>query len=385
MTINIEKSDEQITIRESGIELFKIVAIFLIIISHVVLALCSKGQYTSYTDFVIDLSVATTSIQHFILILFYHFGVWGNTIFFVCSAWFLLNSSKFKIQKWLFMLIEVWTISIIILIISYILRHGNISGNIIIRSLFPNIFANNWYLTCYLLFYPIHPLLNMLINHMSKHSLLRLSLAMFILYCCFNSIKGNLFFTSHIILWITIYFVMAYIQLYLNDFANNKKKNCFLLIVCTIGFIGIILITNITGLHISSMQNKMFHWATNCNPFLITMTIALFNIIRNIHFKNTFINYVSSLSLLMYLTHNNLIIQAYYLPYIMNYAYVSYGYNHIVLLMLIIALFVFIVSLISSVVYDKTMRKLVKKISNLLYPFLRNSYLRIEHFILKLH
>lgn len=379
------KLDRQTTIRESGVELLKIIAIFLIVVSHVMKTLCNENPYIPYQDYVLDLSTATTNIQHFILMLFRCFGAWGNTIFFVCSAWFLLGSSKFKKQKWLFMLIEVWVVSIIILAISYISRHGDISGTLIIKSLLPTTFANNWYVTCYLLFYPIHPLLNMLINHMNKKSLLRLSSAMFILYCCFDFIKGDLFFPSHIILWITIYFVMAYIQLYLPDFANDKKKNCILLIIGVVGFIGIALITNIAGLHMSFMRNKVVYWAKNCNPFLIAMTIALFNIARNVHFKNAFINYISSLSLLIYIIHENLILKTYYRPHVINYIYTVYGYDHIIFWIFIASLLIFVLSLISSAIYDKTIRKIVKSVSNLLYPFLRKAYLAIEHIVLKLH
>lgn len=54
------------------------------------------------------------------------------------------------------MLVEIWTVSIIILIITYIILRGDISTKIILKSVFPTLFANNWYMTCYLLFYPVH-------------------------------------------------------------------------------------------------------------------------------------------------------------------------------------------------------------------------------------
>lgn len=46
-----------------------------------------------------------------------------------------------------------------------------------------------------------------------------------------------------------------------------------------------------------------------CNPFLLAMSIAMFNIARNIHFKNRFINYISKLSLLIYIIHENIILE----------------------------------------------------------------------------
>lgn len=190
----------QTATRDSGIELLKIMAIILIVISHVVKTMWVPSSYISDKEYIFNLSFATTNIWHFILILFNCFGILGNSIFFVCSAWFLLYSSKCNKKKWFYMLVEIWVISIIILVVTYIIRHGDISGKIIIESILPTTFGNNWYLTCYLLFYPIHPLLNVIINYMNKQLLFRVSLIMFILYCCFNFIKGSLFFSSFFVM-----------------------------------------------------------------------------------------------------------------------------------------------------------------------------------------
>lgn len=223
-----EESDEKQTqIRESGIELLKIFAIIVIVISHVTQTLSCENLFLPYNDYVLDVSAATTDISKFILILFRHFGVWGNAIFFVCSAWFLLGSSKYNKKKWFYMLIEVWVVSIIVLITAFIIRDGNLSGKMIIKSILPNTFANNWYITCYLLFYPVHSFLNSLIKAMNKQTLFRISAAMFMLYCCFNFVISGRFFSSPIILWITIYFIMAYLRFYMNDFSNDKKRIYF--------------------------------------------------------------------------------------------------------------------------------------------------------------
>lgn len=144
---------------------------------------------------------------------------------------------------------------------------------------------------------------------------------MFMLYCCFNFVISGRFFSSPIILWITIYFIMAYLRFYMNDFSNDKKKNLFLFAAGIIGFVGIIIITNILGLHIPLFHNQVLHWSQNCNPFLIAVSIAMFNIMRNFKFKNLMINYISSLSLLIYIIHENLILRTYFRPALFQYVY----------------------------------------------------------------
>lgn len=380
-----KRTDKTIT-RDSGIELLKIIAIILIVISHVVQTLESENPYISYQDYILNLSNATTNCRHFILILFRHFGALGNSVFFVCSAWFLLRSSRIKKRKWFFMMVEIWVVSITILIVTFVLMHGNISGKIILKSLFPTLFTSNWYLTCYLLFYPITPLLNLVIKHLNKQTLFRVSAGFFLFNCCFGFIIWDWVFPSTILLWITIYFVMAYLQLYMTDFSNDRKKNCGVFILGMTGFAGIVLLTNILGLHISFFKDQMLHWATYGNPFLIIMAIAMFNIARNIHFKNAFINYISSLSLLIYIIHDNLILRTYVRPYMINYVYSTYGYRNIIFWVFVLVLIIFAFGVLSAVIYDKTLRRLLKKASDsLLYPATRNVYLQIEKIALRFH
>ena len=357
--------------RNSGIELLKIIAIVLIVIFHVVNTLKTINPYISYSDYVIDLSVATTDIWKFILTIFSYLGYLGNSIFFICSAWFLLRSSKYNKRKWFFMLLEIWFISMFILVVMLIIRHGDISGKILLKSILPTTFAPNWYLTCYLLFYPIHPLLNVVIQKLDKQHLFRFSAALFVIYGCFAFIKNDLFFSSTIILWIAIYFVMAYIQLYLKDFADSAKYNFMLLAVGLVGWFGIAFVANYLGLHISFFNDKVLRWATNYNPFLIIIAIALFNLMRKLTFKNRAINYISSLSLLVYIIHENVVLRNYCRTALWNYVYKNYGYSHILLWVFALSFIVFMFGLVSSMIYDKTIRTFIRKLADTLYLMIR--------------
>ena len=88
-----------LTDRDSGIELLKIFAIFVIVISHVVQTLTSENLYIPYQDYVIDITKATTDFRYIILLILRHFSVWGNSLFFICSGWFLLKATAYKKKK----------------------------------------------------------------------------------------------------------------------------------------------------------------------------------------------------------------------------------------------------------------------------------------------
>lgn len=365
--------------RDSGIELLKI---FVIVINHTVQSLTNEAYNIPNNGFVIDISRATTNIQCILLQIFRHFGVLGNSVFFICSAWFLLKSKNWNKKKWLFMVIEIWVVSIVIFIITYIILHGNISIGIIISSLFPTTFGNNWYMTCYLLFYPIHPILNSIVNMMNQRQLFRSTLVMVFLYVFMNFINCSWFFSSAIILWITIYFAIAYMQKYLMSFVDNIRENIILFIIGVIGFIGIILITDICGLYSQVLSDKVMRWVNNCNPFLLAMSIAMFNIARNIHFKNRFINYISKLSLLIYIIHENIILRTYFRPAMWNYVYKRFGYSDVIQWVFIISFIIFIFGILCSILYVLTLQRFVNKVSGKLYEVVRIKYLLFEKFCL---
>lgn len=368
--------------RDSGIELLKIFAIFVIVINHTVQSLTNEAYNIPNNGFVIDISRAITNIQCILLQIFRHFGVLGNSVFFICSAWFLLKSKNWNKKKWLFMVIEIWVVSIVIFIITYIILHGNISIGIIISSLFPTTFGNNWYMTCYLLFYPIHPILNSIVNMMNQRQLFRSTLVMVFLYVFMNFINCSWFFSSAIILWITIYFAIAYMQKYLMSFVDNIRENIILFIIGVIGFIGIILITDICGLYSQVLSDKVMRWVNNCNPFLLAMSIAMFNIARNIHFKNRFINYISKLSLLIYIIHENIILRTYFRPAMWNYVYKRFGYSDVIQWVFIISFIIFIFGILCSILYVLTLQRFVNKVSGKLYEVVRIKYLLFEKFCL---
>ena len=80
--------------RDSGVELLKIIAVILIVISHVVLTLITENEYIPYSDYLLDCTHATTNVTVLLLAVMRHFGALGNWIFFVASAWFLLDSTN---------------------------------------------------------------------------------------------------------------------------------------------------------------------------------------------------------------------------------------------------------------------------------------------------
>ena len=207
----------------------------------------------------LPLAESTTSVENFTLACLRYFGVFGNMIFFICTAYFLLESTKINLKKWFSLLAEVWSISVIILIIVLFARGGaNLSKDLILKSFLPITFENNWYITCYLMFYPIHVFLNRLIWSMNQKLLLKCCCSLLVLYSFFDFLLRKSFYSSDLVYWVVIYFVIAYLKYYLKDFRNNRKANVVLLSTGIIYHLGILLLTNYLGFKIPALNGSEY-------------------------------------------------------------------------------------------------------------------------------
>lgn len=378
------KQQKSTNSRNSSIELLKVFGIILIVISHVIQSLYSQNSNITANEYILNISMASTNIQHLVLALLRYCGSLGNTVFFCCSAWFLLNDDNVNKKKILQMILDVWIISTVILTTVFIIRGGNISLKMVIKQILPITFENNWYITCYLLFYPLHPFLNRIIKNMKKHSLLKTTLVLLFLYVGMNFVRPGSYFSTHLTLWVTLYFTIAYIKFYLVGFSNNIKINILTLVIGFIGNTGIVLLTNFLGLRFELFSNWLLRWNTNCNPFIILMAFSMVNIANNIHFKNRFVNYISSLSLLIYIIHENELLRTFYRPLIWNYIFQRFGYDYILLWTFVLVVIVLSFGIIASIVYKSTIQKVVTIVCNAIYPILRKIYHKAEKAILRL-
>ena len=370
--------------RDSGVELLKIIAIILIVISHVVLTLTTENEYIPYNDYLLDCTHATTNGTVLLLAVIRHFGALGNWIFFVASAWFLLDSTKASGKKIMEMLLDIWVISVLFLGITLLLR-GEVSGKLFLFSLLPTTFENNWYLTCYLLFYPLHPYLNRLIAAMTQKEHLKMISVLTVLYIGFNFIKGRFFFPNMLLLWSSVYLILAYIKRYCIGVYSSAKVNGILLLCGAAGAVGIVLLTDLLGLKLAALSDQLLRWVSNFNPFLILIAIAAFGLARKNHFKNKNVNHIAKCAMLIYIIHENILLRTYVRPYLWHCIFDRYGYAHILLWVFLYSAGWLLAALALSLLYEKSIQKLTARVSEKILKWMSSWYQKYESAMLKLH
>ena len=114
------------------------------------------------------------------------------------------------------------------------------------------------------------------------------------------------------------------------------------------------------------------------NAFNIIVTISILNIALLENRHNSIINYLSGLSLLVYIIHENYLLRLYLRPRLWQYIYEHYGYEHILLWVIVLTLLVLLFGVLASIIYHHTIQIIVKKIGSKLYSLLSEIWNIIE-------
>lgn len=372
--------------RESGIELYKVIAIFLIVLSHVIQTLTEPNYVLGIGEGTfINIATATTDLNVLLLALFRICGALGNNMFFICSAWFLVNSKKMSLKKVIHMILDVWIINMIVF---WGLHAIGIQFQVsdTVRTFFPTTFANNWYITCYLLFYLIYPFLNRMLEQLNISEHFALTSFLFMIYFIIPVLpleEINLFFANELVIFLVTYVIVSFIKIYKNEWTENLKLNKGILFVSIVSYVALILSVDYLGLRTNYFLNRLVRWNMNNSLFMFLIAFSSFNMMKKKKFINRTINYFSSLSLLVYIFHENLAFRRYFRPVIEFSILRRFGIEHAFICAVFMAVSLAILSFIISAVYKIFFTKIVSKLSSIISRNIQTLWKKYERLVIE--
>ena len=337
------------SIRFSGAELLKLFAIFLICISHTIQTAEKFLDYSTMSSAIVTLK------------LFRHFGQIGNLIFITCSAFYLVDKSKTKIEKVIKMLLDSVIISITIFVFLLMLNY-HFSAFEIVRQFLPDLFLNLTFILAYIVLYLIHPVLNKICDKFDKKKLATIIITYAIIYVIFATIFD---FTigSNLSSYIFVYGIIYYTKKYYKNFYQNAKKN---IIGCLL-FFGVFIMLTVA----CDMLFKHNRFNPVLSFLLIPAVICLFAAVQNLKFKNVVINYLSSCSLFFYCLHENLLIRTYIRPIKLQNFYNNINNNY-VFGSLVYAAIIFVTYFAVALLYKLSISKLTSYLSKKMANVIKN-------------
>lgn len=338
------------SIRNSNMELLRIIAMVLVMIDH-----------AGFMALGVPTAIQTHEVP---LLSFLTFSNMAISI--VCVDTFVLLSGWFGIK---------WHISKILQLIFQVLFFSTLVFTITC-CLFPQKLLNikcfstilllngndYWFIKSYILLFLFSPILNKYIEGSSQKQL-RMFLLLFYsvqtIYAWFCIDGARDFIGGYSVLsFIGLYTLARYIRIYESESCFSKLKSIHFLYI----FLGIATLQSILAFIVTHIgfpiAGRLF---TYTNPVVIIQAMALVMIFAKMKvFHNRIINWISSSCLAVYLLHaNELVLRAYYAKFITS----LFRNQTLVHAILLTALFIFVVFII-SILIDKIRILLWNRIYN---------------------
>ena len=280
--------------RESGLELFRIITMLLIVAHHYVV----NSGLTAIDGPIYSQPMAGKSL--FLLL----FGAWGKTGIncFVLITGYFMCKSNITFKKFLKLILEIEFFRIVIYFIFLLTGYDSFAFVPFIKMLLPITKVSDNFTGCYITFFLCIPFINRLIHHLSeKQHIYLIAIACFIYVFLGTTPKFGV--NMNYVSWfIVLYFIASYIRMYPKKIFESAR---------IWGFITIIMlsIASVIGCawlrpHIGTFMP--YYFVADCNKILaIATALSAFLFFKNLKFKSAFVNTVAASCFGVLLIHAN--------------------------------------------------------------------------------
>ncbi|MFV8251703.1 acyltransferase [Aerococcus viridans] len=271
--------------RQQNFELLRIIAMFMIVVSHVI------------THYVMKADMEISGVNAFLLSLLRAVIYVCVNVYIIITGYFSVNSKQLKIKKIMNVALLPGFISAILLMILMVFGVINFDIWRIVGKLFATFRGEYWFISTYFALCLFIPFLNKIIHTISQkefqHFLFLLT-SVGIIWPFFVDSGEFISFNSgfSLIFFFLLYFVGAYIRLY-GAFIKDFTRNQYL-----IGYLMLALVTGILQFALPEIDFLNYN-----GPFEFTMSYFIFMYIKNIKINSVKMNTIATYTLSVYLVH----------------------------------------------------------------------------------
>lgn len=288
-------------VRNSSLELLRIISMFLIVMTHY----CTHGFSNIETTYGIN-KYLTTVVT---------WGGIGTNIFVLISGYFMVQS-KFTVNKLLKLLSQVvfYSLGFLLCFTLFLQPVYSIGIKEILKSILPVGYSLYWFITSYTVLMLFSPLLNMLISKIDKGVHLKLLVVGGVIWSIMPTLTLAGYGFNTVIWFAYLYFVAAYVRKYVDISKHNYGKNL------KVALIGVLLMSLsacliiFAGEHMGSEfisnQARHFYIRHTILPFIVSVEMLIaFSKMKP--FYSNMINAAAAATAGVYLIHDNILVRPY--------------------------------------------------------------------------
>lgn len=283
----------KVIVRDSNIELARIVAMLLILALH---------AFNYY--FWNDLSQQVTT-QNIVAILGEAFTSCAVGLFVIISGWYGIKPKVKSIANIVF---QVVFYGIILFLIVSIIK-----GSAQWKGLRDALLLSDslWFIKSYFLLYILSPVLNAFVEKSDKRQFQIVLISFFL----FQSIWGWMNFAEEfnyglsVVFFIFMYLLARYMRLYPNKITETSKIVC-IVVYCLSALVvaALLFVKHYYGI-LPMTEHMLMSYVC---PFMVLCSVSLFLFFSKIHIKSKVINWISASCLSVYLIHANSLVAPFY-------------------------------------------------------------------------
>ena len=280
---------QEAKVRNSSLELFRIIAMILIIAHH----------YVVNSGIQAPMALAPSSPQSMFL---YIFGAWGKTGIncFVLITGYFMCKSHITAKKFIKLLGEIMFYRIVIRSIFMISGYTPFSWTALAKMLIPITSIGSGFPAAFLVFFLCIPFLNILIRGMNEKQHIRLLLVCLFTYVFLGTVPGFSVIMNYVSWFIVLYFIASYIRIYDKAIFNNTGLWGLLALAALVISVASIVVMNLTN------HTPTFFLLESNRILAIVLALCAFMFFKNLKIKtNRFINTVAASAFGVLLIHSN--------------------------------------------------------------------------------
>ncbi len=287
---------EKNKVRQSNLELLRIVCMGLIILAHCI----QHGNGNNW-----KMLHSAFSTNHVFATILGNWGYLGVSGFILISCYFISEQKiNYKTKKLVQLILQVMFYCLILAIIGVLIN--GFSWNFILKEVLTPFYSQYWFITSYLVFYLISPYLNVLTKNLQLESLKKIVIVLTIVIPYYLILWEDVF--GNISYFIYYYFIISYLKRKENNFFERNRYQIFFIgmIMITLCSLGITLLG--TYLNSTTILNQTTKINTTNNIILTMISISMFYIFKKMKIPYIkFINKLGKTTFGIYILHENLL------------------------------------------------------------------------------
>ena len=280
--------------RNSAIELLRILAMGMIVLSHIC---CHSGYDATYSI----LSVNRLFVQ------FGYLGNLGVALFLMISGYF---QSSFRVRSLSRLLSQVWFYSVALFLVCRFGFGYTYTKEMLWQVFLPTIYNEYWFFTAYVVFFLLTPFVNAMIRALTREQMRTMLVVMGLLWVLIPTVTEQQLYAAELPQFLLYYLLGAYLRLY----PDNRMRHKVLSWAAAVGSFAVLYGLTVVLGYLERYTPEVFgvsqRFYDRNSLLILGAALGLFSLAVNVRpFTNKFINAVGGCTFGVYLIHDNPVVR----------------------------------------------------------------------------